>query len=163
MRTSMEQVPEPFHCWTPSRQRGDRVTDERLYGVSPPRVYLDSNAASLDPLLRNYLEACLAVPLGFYEVLECRPGAGFDARDLLTERQLGVDEGLASISLAGGDVIFAHLPWVDGGVLVDSVAPFSLPSLYAAKVRRFRARKVTERALRKLYFTLLRSYLTSRQ
>jgi hypothetical protein len=39
-----------FHRWTPSRQRGDRVTDERLYGVSPTRVYLDSNAASLDPM-----------------------------------------------------------------------------------------------------------------
>jgi hypothetical protein len=74
-----------------------------------------------------------------------------------------VDEGLASISLAGGDVIFAHLPCVDGVVLVDSVAPFSFPSLYAAKVRRCGARKVTDRALRKLYFTLLQSYLTSRQ
>jgi len=151
-----------FHRWTPSRKKGDHVTDERLYGVSPTRVYLDSNAASLDPLLRDYLEACLVAPAGFYEVLECRPGAGFDARDLLTERQLEVHEGPASSSWAGGDIIFAHLPCVDGVVLVDSVAPFSFPSLYAAQVRRFRARKPTDRSLRKLYFSLLQSYLTSR-
>jgi len=50
----------------------------------------------------------------------------------------------------------------DGVVLVDSVAPFSFPSLYAAQVRRFRARKPTDRSLRKLYFSLLQSYLTSR-
>jgi hypothetical protein len=100
-------------------------------------------------------------PLGFYEVLECRPGAGFDARDLLTGRQLAVDEGLASLSLAGGDIIFAHLPRVDGVVLVDSVAPFSFPSLYSARVERHKARELTDRSLRKLYFELLRSYLAS--
>jgi hypothetical protein len=150
-----------FHRWAPSRQQGDRVADESLYGVSPTRAYLDSNATSLAPLLRNYLEACLVAPPGFYEVLECRPGAGFDARDLLTGRRLAVDEGLASISLAGGDVIFAHLPCVDGVVLVDSVAPFSFPSLYAARVERHRPRQVTDRSLRKLYFELLESYLAS--
>lgn len=150
-----------FHRWTPSRQKRDRIADESLYGVSPTRAYLDSNAASLDPLLRRYLEACLAAPLGFYEVLECRPGAGFDARDLLTGQQLVVAEGLASISLAGGDVIFAHLPCLDGVVLVDSVAPFSFPSLYAGTVERSHGRKVTDLSLRTLYFELLKSYLES--
>ncbi len=150
-----------FHRWMPSRQKGDRVADESLYGVSPTRAYLDSNAAALDPLLRHYLEACLVAPLGFYEVLACRPGAGFDARDLLTGQPLVVAEGLASVSLVRGDVIFAHLPRVEGVVLVDSVAPFSFPSLYAARVERSKARLVTDLSLRTLYFELLRFYLES--
>jgi hypothetical protein len=151
-----------LHRWAPTAKKGDTTTDERLYGVAPTRAYLDANAAALDPTLRDYLEACLASPFGFYQVLECRPGVGFDARDLLASRELELNEALASVSLRSGDIIFAHLATVHGFVLVDAISPFSFPAPFGTRVRRSRgryARAPTDRSLRRLYFALLESYL----
>jgi hypothetical protein len=141
-----------FHRWAPREKKG----------VPPTRAYLDSHAACLDSLLRRYLEACLVTRFGFYQILECRPGAGFDARDLLASREIEVNEALASVSLTSGDIIFAYLPSVDGIVLVDAISPFSFPSTFAASVRGDSSRRPTDRSLRKLYFALLNSYLLYR-
>lgn len=141
-----------FHRWTPQEKRG----------VPPTRAYLAAHGDSLDPLLQHYLEACLATRFGFYQVLECRPGAGFDVRDLLVSREFEVNEGLASVSLTSGDIIFAFLPSVDGTVLVDAISPFSFPATFAASVRGERSGRPTDRTLRKLYFALLNSFLLYR-
>ena len=141
-----------FHRWRPEGKRG----------TPPTRAYLAAHAGSLDPLLQGYLEACLVTRFGFYQVLECRPGEGFDVRDLLTARELEVNEALASDSLTSGEIIFAYLPSVDGIVLVDAIAPFSFPASFATSIRGDRSRSLTDRSLRKLYFALLNSYLLYR-
>lgn len=144
-----------FHRWAPKEKKG----------IPPTRAYLTLHADSLDPLLRGYLEACLVTRFGFYQVLQCRPGAGFDVRDLLTSRELEVHEALASVSVTSGDIVFAYLPTVDGIVLVDAISPFSFPATFAASVRgdrNERSSRSTDRSLRKLYFALLNSYLLYR-
>ena len=144
-----------FHRWTPKEKNG----------VQPTRAYLALHSASLDPLLRGYLEACLVTQFGFYHVLQCRPGAGFDVRDVLTSRELEVNESLASVSVTSGDIIFAYLPTVEGIVLVDAISPFSFPSTFAASIRGDRDERFsrpTDRSQRKLYFALLNSYLLYR-
>jgi hypothetical protein len=58
-----------FHRWSPTREKGNSVDDSsHLYGVPPTRAYLDRSSHQLDPLLRRYLETCLATSPGFYEV-----------------------------------------------------------------------------------------------
>jgi hypothetical protein len=148
-----------FHTWAPLLTKGDRLNDERLYGISPTRAYLAANTSDLDPLLRRYLEACLAAPLGFYQVLDCRPGAGFRVRDLRGGQELDVNEGLASVSLTDGDIVLARLPSVDAVVLVDAISPFSFPQSFAPKLcvqrRESHPHRLTDRAARTLYFKLL--------
>lgn len=53
-------------------------------------------ASRLNPLLCRYLEACLATPFGFHEILECQAGVGFTTKDVfsgavLNVRQLSAD------------------------------------------------------------------------
>ena len=154
-----------FHTWAPLLKKGDKINDQRLYGIAPTRAYLAANASDLDPLLQRYLEACLAAPLGFYQALDCRPGAGFRARNLVSGQELNVNESLASVSLTSGDIVFARLPVVDAVVLVDAISPFSFPQSFAPKVRVQRRgrhpHKLTDRASRALYFKLLGAHLRS--
>lgn len=65
-----------FHKWTPAREEGHKVRDEAFYGVPPAQAYLNCKS-SLNPLLRAYLETCLSISTGFYEVLDCAAGVIF--------------------------------------------------------------------------------------
>src|SRR5256885_6319246 len=63
-----------FHQGSPQAEKGSTIADAALYGVSPTRAYLIRRAGRLDPLLKRYLEACLAAPFGFYEIRDCEAG-----------------------------------------------------------------------------------------
>jgi hypothetical protein len=116
-----------FHQWSPSREKGNTVDDSSLYGVPPTRAYLNRRAAQLHPLLRSYLETCLATSPGFYEVFNCRPYVGFQARDVVTGRECKVREVLASTSLSDGEIMFAHLVPIHGTVMLEAISPLSFP------------------------------------
>jgi hypothetical protein len=98
-----------FHQWSPGLEKGDKVDDETLYGVQPTRAFLACSSSRLKPLLRRCLEACVVTPLGYYEILDCNPGIGFKARDVMTGVDLEVWEGLASTSLMDGDIVFGRI------------------------------------------------------
>jgi hypothetical protein len=115
-----------FHQWAPARERGDEVRDETLYGIPPTRAYIERRS-SLNPLLRLYLEACLATSPRFYEVLDCDPGVGFRARDVFTDVHCTVSDALAATSLASGDILYAHLIPIERVTLLEAVSPLSFP------------------------------------
>ena len=75
------------HRWFP--RRGTRAA-RSLCGQSPTRAFLARASTSVDPLLRRYLNACLATPCGFHEILDCTPHRSFVARNVLTETELEV-------------------------------------------------------------------------
>jgi hypothetical protein len=116
-----------FHRWSPTREKGSKVGDSSLYGVSPTRAYLDRNSSRLHPLLQRYLETCLVTSPGFYQVINCRPNIGFEAHDVLTGEEREVSEELASTSLANGDIMFAHLIPLEGTTMLEAISPLSFP------------------------------------
>ncbi|MFL6601786.1 MAG: hypothetical protein ACJ8R9_10685 [Steroidobacteraceae bacterium] len=147
-----------FHRWLPTREKGNRVKDWCLYGMPPTRAYLNRNSPRLDPLLRGYLEACLATSPGFYEVFDCEPYVGFRASDVMTGTQCEVSEGLASTSLRDGDIMFAHLVPVEGATMLEAISPMSFPPAFKRQLGRLcRKQQLSERRageLQELYFTL---------
>jgi hypothetical protein len=152
-----------FHCWAPSAKKRNKGADPSLYGIPPTRAFLSRHPSDLNPLLRGYLEACLATALGFYQVSECRPGAGFRACDLLAGAEVEVFDRIASSSLRTGAIIFARIPSVAGISVLDAIAPVSFPPSYQKHFIKppldSRPRKHSDQGLRKLYFSLLKTYL----
>jgi hypothetical protein len=141
-----------FHKWSPSREKGNTVDDSSLYGVPPTRAYLNRSATRLNPLLRRYLETCLATSPGFYEVFNCKPYVGFQARDVVTGQECEVSEDLASTSLCDGEIMFAHLVPIDGTTMLDAISPRSFPP--ELKRRLLQLTRTT--SLREVYFVLAR-------
>jgi hypothetical protein len=155
-----------FHDWSPAPKRGNTVADPSLHGIPPTRAFLNRHSGDLNPLLRQYLEACLETPFGFLHISECRPGTGFRARDLLGGAQIEVIDGIASNSLQAGEIIFARVPLIDGIRVMDAIAPVSFPPSFHGHFSKpqlgARSRKRSERGLRKLYFDLLKLHLGGR-
>ena len=152
-----------FHRWSPATGKGNITVDPNLYGTPPTRAYLARHSSRLAPLLRRYLEVCLETPFGFYQVLECRPQDGFRARDLFAGIQIEVLDRLASTTLNNGEIIFARIPFLDGIWVMDAISPITLPSSFQSHVSNSRvdteSHERSDRALRKLYFDLLDTYL----
>ncbi len=148
-----------FHKWTPAREQGHELNDAALYGVPPTRAYLDRNMVSLKPLLRMYLETCLATSPAFYEILDCEAGFGFRARDVFTDVICTVHETLASTSLKAGDILYAHLIPIGEITLMEAISPQSFPpkskrQLLQLHGNRRGARVYDGPDLRQVYFTL---------
>jgi SEC-C motif len=152
-----------FHRWRPDTQKGNEIADQALYGISPTRAYLDRRATRLNPLLYRYLEACLATPFAFHEILDCQPSVGFVARDVFTGALLNVRERSASSTLKNGDIIFGQVVPVQAIAMLEAVSPFSFPPIFKTHLihvrQRGELREHADLALRGLYFTLADSYL----
>jgi hypothetical protein len=150
-----------FHRWSPTREKGNRVDDCSLYGVSPTRAYLDRNSSLIHPLLRRYLETCLVTSPGFYEIFNCKPHVGFRAREVIIGTECEVIEGLASTSLSNGDIMFAHLVPIEGTTMLEAISPLSFPPIFKRRlIRLCRGQELCELPdpeLRELYFTLAES------
>ena len=148
-----------FHQWSPTPEKGNTVIDHTLYGVPPTRAYLQRSSHRINPLLRQYLEACLATSPGFYEVVTNKPHVGFKLRDVLTGVECEVLEALASVSLGRGDILFAHLVSMDEMTLMDAISPLSLPATLKQRLIQLCSRRCLPEQvgpeLRKVYFSLL--------
>ena len=152
-----------FHRWRPESSKGNKIADPALNGIAPTRAYLDRRASRLNPLLSRYLEACLAAPFGFHEILDCRPGIGFGVRDVFTGAELDVRERSASSTLKNGDIIFGQVVPIQGIAMLEAVSPFSFPPVFKTHLihvrQRNELREHRDLALRGLYFSLAETYL----
>ena len=116
-----------FHKWSPAPARGYEISDKSLYGIPPTRAYLDRCSDPLNPLLRIYLETCLKTWPRFYEIFDCDPGVGFRAQDVFSHLACTVIEPLASLTVASGDILYAHLVPISGATVMEAIAPLSFP------------------------------------
>jgi SEC-C motif/Protein of unknown function (DUF2384) len=152
-----------FHRWEPDSTKGNRIADPSLYGTPPTRAYLDRRATRLSPLLCRYLEACLATPFGFHEILDSQPGIGFTTKDVFTGALLNVHERSASSVLKDGEIIFGQVVPVHSIAMVEAVSPFSFPPIFKTHLIQMRGRgelrEHPDLALRGIYFSLAESYL----
>jgi len=80
-----------FHIWSPEADE-DPVDDPVLHERTPSSVYLERKSEKLDPLLRQYLDACTRMVPSFYTVVRCDPGRGFRLRDVITGAECEVIE-----------------------------------------------------------------------
>lgn len=119
-------LPWFFYRWRPiSGESG--VGDASLHGRVPGRVLLEREGRWFDPLLRRYVEACLATPFSFYELMSVESGTGFRARDVFTGGELDVLERSASRSMRAGQILYGQLVTVDGATLMEACGPFPFP------------------------------------
>jgi hypothetical protein len=115
-----------LHCWSPNPDE-TVVMEPALHEVPPTQAYLEREGDRLDPLLRSYLQSCLARPLGFYEVERCNPGHGMALRDLLTGEEHGVHERMASRGVKSHDIIYVQPVHAGGVTMLEAIAPIVLP------------------------------------
>jgi hypothetical protein len=119
-------LPWLLHIWSPD-PADTGVIDPRLHDVPPTRAFLQQRARQLEPLTQRYLEACLAAPLSFYEIVTVQPGQGFRARELIFGEECEVLERSGSQNLQKGDLLFGSLVAIDGIVMLEASAALMLP------------------------------------
>lgn len=165
-------LPWFFHRWTPD-PADTSVEDKALHGYSPSASFLARHGARVDPLLRRYLEACIATPLSFFQILEVMPGRSITVRDVLTGDEFGVSEKSATVTLNVDDLIYAQIVRCGPIAILEGCPTYSLRPLHTIQVIALReeilakgkrnARSLAELwewRFRELYLKCLASVLT---
>ena len=160
-----------FHAWAPDPNE-TLVEEIALHDQVPTRSFLEMHGKRVDSLIRRYLEACLATPFSFHEILGCEPGRGFTAQDVLTGDESVVMERGASQILQPHDIIFGQLVPIDGIVLLESCSPaaftpdsklliLDMRDAIGKRGRRITAKKLREYdiELRELYLSMTKHFL----
>jgi hypothetical protein len=119
-------MPWCFYRWMPDPLDTD-VADTTLHERTPTSVFLERRGRRLDPTLRRYLEACLAEPFTFHEVMTVEPGSGFRARDVFSGEERDVLERSASRTIQPGDLLFGQIVTSEGVTLMEACSPVAIP------------------------------------
>jgi SEC-C motif/Protein of unknown function (DUF2384) len=132
-------MPWLFHFWSPDPEK-TTVRDAAARAAVPSALYL-RRTKRVDPLLRAYLESCLAGPLTVYEVLRAEAGEGFLLRDLFTLEERQVVERSASIAMDEGDLIFGQIGEAGGVAILEACQGVVVPPIHKIEVLAFRRRR----------------------
>lgn len=118
----------PWFCynWMPD-PHDTEIRAEARGEFTAAEAYLRKKGKSLDPLARRYIEACVAAPLSFYDVVACEPGHGFTLRDIITGEECRVSERSASGSVQAGDILFAKIARLDDIALLEACSTVIIP------------------------------------
>jgi len=132
-------MPWFYHRWSPDAGES-RVRDRALHGVIPTAAYLQRKKR-LDPLLREYLESCLAAPFSAFEILRADPGRGLAMKDLFTGAEHDVAERSASITMQEGDLVFGQVAEAGGVTLLEASQGFAIPPIWKIKLIELRQQR----------------------
>jgi hypothetical protein len=88
-------------------------------GIRPVELYLQRNANTLDPIVREYLESMSRTWPSFWEILDCEPGRGFRIRDIMLGDEHFVFEKSASEKARKGFIFYGYLARANGVWLMD--------------------------------------------
>jgi hypothetical protein len=119
-------MPWFFHRWGPDPVETS-ILDHSLHDLPPTKALLERKGPRLDPLLRKYLQACVATPFSFHEIVNVEPGQGFRARDVLTGDEREVMERSASQTMEPGHILFGQIVSMEGITLMEACSPHTLP------------------------------------
>ncbi len=131
-------MPWFYHRWSSDPEQS-QVRDAGLRGVIPTAEYL-RRKTRLDPLLREYLESCLAAPFSAFEILHADPGRRLLMKDLLTGAEHDVAERSASAQMEEGDLIFGQVASADAVTLLEASQAFAVPPIWKIEIVEFRVR-----------------------
>lgn len=153
-----------LYNWTPETEGIEADTS------SAPTIaqsYLDRYRKRLSALDIRFLHLVIRQPYSFYEVITCRPGEGFQLRDILLENDVDVLEHSGSQMAHKGDLLFARIIEFDHvGLMVGSgstlIPPASKPSIIHLRsmMRSQKGRlsiddlQAWDREIRELYFAI---------
>lgn len=119
-------MPWFFHKWRPDPGETD-VVDTALHGVSPTQAYLARKGRHLDPVMRDYLQSCLAQPFSFFEVERVNPGHDMVLCDVLTGVLHEVHEASASRSVQPHDLLYGQVAVANGIAMLEATCGMVLP------------------------------------
>ena len=119
-------MPWFYYNWTPDLAETG-VNAEARCELTAAQAYLRSKGRRLDPLAQRYIEACVAAPLTFYDVITCEPGRGFTLRDIITGEECRVSERSASGSVQAGDILFAKIARLEDLTLMEACSTVVIP------------------------------------
>lgn len=110
-------VPWVYYDWKPEGDPRHRIL---------ARAFLDESGGELREAERRGLEAALATPMSFHDVLEVFPGRGMTLRDIILGGERHVHERSGSQTLEPGDFLFARIvPFGPFALMIGSGAvPF---------------------------------------
>jgi hypothetical protein len=131
--------------WLPDAP--DTEVPERAWETTAARAYLQHKGARLTALRREYVEACMAAPFSFHEVLQCEPGRGFRLRDVLTGTEAEVLERSGSEGVEPGELLYAKIVPVEGVALMEACAPLLIPPQEKIQLIEFRRKMSAASAL----------------
>ncbi len=114
-----------LYDWLPDPQETE--TPPESHQLTAAQAYLRAAGRRLEPLTKRYLEAGVAAPFSFHEILDCEPGRGFRLRDVLLGTEASVLERSASRGVRAGDLIFAKVVPIDGIAVLDGSSPVAIP------------------------------------
>lgn len=124
--------------WLPDPE--DTTVPEREHAATAAQSYLQRKGTRLGAVARNYIEACLAAPFSFFEVLRCDPGHGFRLREILFGEEIEVLERSGSQGARPGDILFAKIVPIEGTALMEACTPVMIPPRYKPELIGFRQR-----------------------
>jgi uncharacterized protein (DUF2384 family) len=130
-------LPWLFHFWSPDPAAGARGAAPA--GAAPTLHYLRS-PRRIDPLLRAYLESCLAAPLSVFEIVRADPGVGLLLRDVLSGEERRVTERSASHHMEEGDLVFGQIGEAGGVAILEACQAFVVPPIHKIEVLALRRR-----------------------
>jgi hypothetical protein len=131
-------MPWLYHFWSPDSAE-TAVRDAALHDVIPTAEYL-RRKKSLNPLLREYLESCLAAPLSVLEVLRTDPSRGLRLHDTFTGEAHEVMESGASKVMHEGDLVFGQVAKAGGIAMLEICQAFVIPPIWKIEVMNLRQR-----------------------
>jgi hypothetical protein len=101
-------------------------------------AFLKDPKARLDPLEKRIIEATIAKPFSFYEVIECRPTRGFRLKDVFLGEEVDVSERSGSHHARAGDIFYARVTRVDAVAMLAGCGSILIPPDYKPHLIRFR-------------------------
>ncbi len=90
-------------------------------------AYLNAHSSRLDRLEQKLVEATLAQPFSFYEVMNCQPGQGYRLKDILRGIETDVYERLGSENARPGDILLCRVVQVDEVAILIGCSDILIP------------------------------------
>ncbi len=134
-----------LHDWLPDPHGTELPAS--VQDTTVAEAFLARAGRRLDLIARRYVEACIATPYSFHEVLDCRPGAGFRLRDVMLGTDADVTERTASKSVDVGDVLFGKVVPIDTLVLLEGVGSTVIPPVHKPEIIELRKALGTQQSL----------------
>jgi hypothetical protein len=97
-------------------------------------LYLSDSRSKVDPEIRRVIEATMAAPYSFYQVVDTDPGASLSLRDVLRRKDVQVTERTASETLEKGHIIFARVVELDGLALLMGIGTQPLRAVFLSEI-----------------------------
>lgn len=156
-------LPWFLYHWLPDSE--DTQTPPGAQGTTVAKAYLAAAGDRVEPMVRRYIQACLAAPFSFHEVLSCDPGRGFRLCDVMLGSEVDVIEHSGSLDADPGTLLFAKVVPIDGIAVLDGCSPVLIPPRSKPLLIELRADLVKEvgtltpEVLRELDLDLIELYL----